>query len=124
MNRKNSNIRIAFFVLTAVLAVSAWIVQAEESGQNEQARPHFFQPGQGYEQEPEYKFSGVIRKLPASGMAGVWVIDDRLIVVSSMTNITEEKAKVAVGATIDVRGVLQRTDFVATKIEVTGSGKK
>jgi hypothetical protein len=124
MNRKNSNIRTAFFVLAAVLAVSAWIVQAEESGQNEPPRPPFFQPGQGYEQEPEYKFSGLIRKLPASGMAGVWVIDDRLIVVSSMTNITEEKAKVAVGATIDVRGVLQRTDFVATKIEVTGSGKK
>jgi hypothetical protein len=122
MNSQNRSISV-FFALTAILAVfTGRVAQAEERSQDKQQKP-FFTPGQGYEQEPEYKFSGVIRQIPTNGVAGVWIIDDRLIVVSPLTVIKEEKAKAAVGASVDVKGLLKGMDFMATEIEVTGSGK-
>lgn len=110
-----SQIRNAFLIIVAGLAFCAGIAQAEEPEQK-----HFYQPGQGYEQEPEYKFSGVIRKMPASGMAGIWTIDTRLVLVTPMTNIKQEQGKVIVGASVEVKGVLRGIDFVALEIEVKG----
>jgi hypothetical protein len=101
-------------------------VQAEEGSQKEQppAKPSFFQPGAGYKKEPEYKFTGVIRKLPEGGMAGTWVVDDRLIVVTPMTEINEDNSKIALGVEVEVNGLLRGMDFIALHIKVTSGGKK
>ncbi len=93
----------------------AGIVQAEE-----QERPHFHQPGAGYDKEPTYTFTGVIRKLPEKGKVGIWVIDDRFIVVTSMTVV---HGKAAVGASVKVKGVLQNTDFIALTIEAAADSE-
>ena len=105
------------FILLAVLSfLCAGIVQAEA----EQERPHFYQPGAGYNQEPTYSFTGVIRRLPEKGKVGIWVIDDRLIVVTSLTVV---HGKAAIGASVTVKGVLQNTDFLALTIEVAVDSK-
>ncbi len=113
MKPKNCYSQI-FVVLTALVACfSAGTVQAEE-----QPRPHFYQPGAAYEKEPVYTFTGIIRKLPEKGTVGIWVIDDRFIAVTSMTLI---QGKVAVGASVEVKGVLQGVDFLALSIAIKDS---
>jgi hypothetical protein len=125
MSSQNRSISSAFLVVAAVFALCAGAAQAEEGSRNEQPpeKPHFYQPGSGYEQEPEYKFSGVIKKMPEKGTAGKWVIDDRLIVVTPMTVINEKLGKATVGTSVAVKGVLQGIDFMALGVEVDGSGK-
>ncbi|CAK8711963.1 hypothetical protein GCAAIG_01270 [Candidatus Electronema halotolerans] len=109
----SSNLRSIFVLLAALSFLCAGAAQAEE-----RERPHFYQPGAGYEKEPTYTFTGVIRKLPEKGKVGIWVIDDRLIVVTSMSQI---HGTAAVGASVTVKGVLQDTDFLALTIEVAAS---
>lgn len=96
----------------------AWTAQAEE----QKPQQHYHQPGQGYEREPEYNFSGRIKKMPEGGLTGIWAVDDRLIVVTPMTALKEENGKAAVGAEIAVRGMLRGIEFVALEIEVKGDG--
>lgn len=124
MSSQNRSASSVLFALAAVFALCAGAAQAEESSRNEPPpeKPHFYQPGSGYEQEPEYKFIGVVKKMPEKGMAGTWVIDDRLIVVTPMTVINEKLGKAAVGTSVAVKGVLQGIDFMALRIEVDGSG--
>jgi hypothetical protein len=110
----SKNHRSIFVLLTVLSFLCVGTAQAEE----QQDRPHFYQPGAGYEKEPTYTFTGVIRKRPEKGKVGIWVIDDRLIVVTSMTVI---HGKAAVGASVNVKGVLQNTDFVALSLEVADS---
>lgn len=118
----NTPTRTIFLLLAAVLVFTAGNARAEEDSKN---RPHFYQPGSGYEQEPEYKFTGTISKLPEGGTSGTWVIDQRLILVTPMTTINEEKGKIAAGAAVEVRGLLRGIDFMAVAIAVTtGSSKK
>jgi hypothetical protein len=100
----------------AVILLGAGTALAEEPPQQQ----HYHQPGQGYEREPEYSFSGVIKKMPEKGLVGVWAVDDRLIVVTPMTALKEEQGKAAVGAEIAVRGMLRGIEFVALDIEVKG----
>jgi hypothetical protein len=88
--------------------------QAEEAKEP----PNFYQPGAGYEKEPTYTFTGVIRKMPEQGKVGFWVIDDRLVAVSSMTVID---GPAAVGSSVTIKGLLQHTDFLALTITVTES---
>lgn len=112
--------RNRLFLFAAVFVIFTGTAQAEESGQKNQLKQHHYQPGQGYEQEPEYKFSGKITKIPENSLSGIWVINnDRQIVVSPTTNIKQEKGKAIVGASVAVKGVLQGSNFVATEIEVT-----
>jgi hypothetical protein len=111
----SKNHRSISVLLAALSFLCAGTPQAEE-----QERPHFYQPGAGYEKEPTYTFTGVIRKLPEQGKVGIWVIDDRLIVVTSMTQI---HGKPLAGASVKVTGVLQNTDFLALTIEAAADSK-
>lgn len=97
-----------------VLCANKGTARAEE----EKEPPHFYQPGAGYEKEPTYTFTGAIRTMPEQGKVGHWVIDDRLIVVSSMTVID---GPAAVGSRVTVKGLLQHTDFLALTITVAES---
>ncbi len=115
-----SSQRSKIAVLAAVLALRAGAALAEEgnSSQAPQFRQPYYQPGQGYEQEPEYKFSGLIRQRPADKTAGSWIVDDRQIVVTPLTVLKEEQGKAAAGAAVTVKGVLKGISFIATEIEV------
>lgn len=114
--------RTIFILLAAVLAFAAGNALAEEDSKDAAPqRPHFYQPGSGYEQEPEYKFNGVIRKLPESGASGTWIVDQRLVLVTPLTAIKDDKGKIAVGAAVEVKGLLKGIDFMATAIEVKSS---
>ncbi len=99
-------------VLFVFLAAFSGTTQAEEQ------KPHFYQPGQGYEREPEYKFSGLIRQLPTDSTVGIWIVDDRQIVVTPLTVLKEEQGKAATGATVEVKGVLKGISFIATEITI------
>jgi hypothetical protein len=100
-------------LVTCLVCCHAWPVLAEE-----QSRPHFYQPGSAYEKEPVYTFTAVVRKLPEKGTVGIWVVDDRYIAVTSMTKI---QGNVVVGANVEVKGVLQGTDFLALAVTVKDS---
>ncbi|MGX9728706.1 MAG: DUF5666 domain-containing protein [Candidatus Electronema sp. VV] len=117
MNSRKCSISAALLFAAALCCAGA--AQAEE-------QPHgkpFYQPGQGYEQEPEYKFSGLIRQLPADGTVGSWIVDDRQIVVTPLTVLKEEQGKAAAGTTVEVKGVLKGISFIATEIEVKAAAK-
>lgn len=115
MNSRKRSVSIA--ALFAVMLFCAGTAQAEEQTPQPQQQ-HFYQPGQGYEQEPEYKFSGLIRQLPADGAVGIWIVDDRQIVVTPLTALKEEQGKATVGAAVEVKGILQGINFMATEIEI------
>lgn len=110
-------------VSTAALFAAVLFCTGTAQADEQKPQQHYHQPGQGYEREPEYNFSGLIKRMPEKGLVGVWAVDDRLIVVTPMTALKEEKGKVAVGAEIAVRGMLRGIEFVALEIEVKGSGK-
>ncbi len=104
--------------VSAALLFAAALSCARTARAEEPERRPFYQPGQGYEQEPEYKFSGLIRQLPAEGTVGSWIVDDRQIFVTPLTVLKEEQGKAAVGAAVEVKGVLKGISFMATAIEV------
>lgn len=115
-----------FFLIAAVLIVFAKAGHAEDRSDEERAeqyrREKHYQPGDGYEREPEYTFEGVIKQLPADKTLGIWTIDDRQIMVFPGTQIKEGNGKAAVGAKVKVKGILKDLNFMASEIEVKGGG--
>lgn len=78
--------------------------------------PAFADSGSG---SGEFKFSGVIESLPASGLMGDWTVAGRTVHVTSSTRIEQEDGPIAVGATVKVEGRLRSDDSVdAREIEV------
>lgn len=72
-------------------------------------------------------FVGTIKELPANNTKiGDWKINERTIHVTAQTKLDESKAKIAVGAVVEVKGTLRTDGTVdATSIEVkatTGGG--
>lgn len=68
------------------------------------------------------KFYGTVEQLPASGLVGTWIVSGRTVLVSASTRIDQEDGPVAVGAYVEVEGLLQPDGSVnATKIEVKSS---
>lgn len=65
-------------------------------------------------------FTGKIEELPSTtGRVGDWKISGRKVSVSAATKISQERGQVAVGATVEVDGLLQITGSInATEIEV------
>ncbi|MBS1251491.1 MAG: hypothetical protein MAG451_00524 [Anaerolineales bacterium] len=65
------------------------------------------------------KFYGLIEDLPATGLAGDWVVGGRLVHVGSNTRIEQEHGVVQIGAFVEVKGTQQSDGSVnASKIEV------
>jgi Domain of unknown function (DUF5666)/Repeat of unknown function (DUF5648) len=83
---------------------------------------------------PALEFWGTVADLPAgaSGLIGVWKIDDKLVNVTAATSIDSEDAALVVGATVEVKGWLQSDGMIeASEIEtratvgsVAGQGAK
>ncbi|MBL8166522.1 MAG: hypothetical protein JNJ50_00115 [Acidobacteria bacterium] len=65
-------------------------------------------------------FRGVIETLPsATGFIGDWKVSGRTVRVSQDTKIDEDDGKVAVGATVEIKGTLQADSSVkASSVEV------
>jgi hypothetical protein len=68
------------------------------------------------------EIQGTIESVPGSGLIGDWRVSGRTVHVSSATRIDQEHGAAAVGATVEVKGML-RTDgsLEATSIEVKTS---
>lgn len=64
-------------------------------------------------------FPGVVEALPDSGLIGVWTVSNRKVQVTADTEINQEHGAVAVGAYVQVKGVLGADGVVkARSIEV------
>lgn len=69
------------------------------------------------------EFYGTVEQLPVGGLVGTWIVSGRTVVVDASTVIDQEHGPVAVGAYVDVQGLLQADGSVkAIKIEVKRGG--
>ncbi len=65
------------------------------------------------------KFYGVIEDLPPAGWVGDWMINGRVVHVTSATRIKQEHGQVRIGAYVEVKGLRQEDGSVdAYKVEV------
>lgn len=72
-------------------------------------------------QEIPVAFPGVIDKLPESGLIGEWVVSGRKVQVTADTEIDQEHGAAAVGAYVQVKGILGTDGVVKARgIEVKG----
>lgn len=69
------------------------------------------------------KFYGTVERLPEKGWEGIWIVNDREILVTGHTKIEEEYGRVAVGAYVKVEGNYSGKSFTAYEIEVKGDKK-
>jgi uncharacterized protein (TIGR03437 family) len=70
-------------------------------------------PGQG----DELKFIGVIQDFPA-GLVGDWRVGNQTVRVTADTRIDKDRAPVSKGACAEVRGSMQGSILLATRIEI------
>jgi hypothetical protein len=95
--------------VTAVVAVLAALVPAAAASAD---------GGNDYESH----LTGVVESLPASGLVGDWVVSGTTVHVTDATEIDQEDASVAVGATVEVEGVTETDGSItATKVEAKES---
>lgn len=64
------------------------------------------------------KYYGVIESMPENSIEGIWIVNDREILVTKDTKIEEEYGKAAVGAYVEVEGDYLNKKFTAYKIEI------
>ncbi len=69
------------------------------------------------------KFYGAVQRLPDKGWQGVWIINDREILVTGHTKIEEKYGKVTTDALVKVEGNYSGKNFIAYEIEVKGVKK-
>lgn len=71
--------------------------------------------------ETPVAFPGVVDRLPESGLVGEWLVSGRRVQVTEATQIDQEHGAAAVGAYVQVKGVLGTDGVVrARQIEVKG----
>ena len=63
------------------------------------------------------EFYGTVKKMPASGQLGEWVIGGKTVNVVKDTELEQEYAPLVVGAYVKVEGVEFEGKFVASEIE-------
>lgn len=69
--------------------------------------------------ERQIDFEVFVQTLPPSGLIGNWIVEGRTVHVSAATHIKQEQGVIAVGAFVEVRGLLQSDGSVnATEIDV------
>lgn len=68
---------------------------------------------------PTVKFIGVIERLPATGLIGVWQVGEHRVSVTDSTEIEGEPARYRIGASVKIRGQQDAEGLVtATKVEL------
>lgn len=70
---------------------------------------------------PMVDFTGVIEKMPASGLKGEWTVDGKAVVVMPNTRLNQEKGLAVVGATVNVIGWDAFDKVIASQITVVSS---
>ncbi len=69
-----------------------------------------------------YDFQGVIQSLPLGSLVGDWLVAGRTVHVGSSTRVKEDKGPAAVGALVEVKGVLNQDGSVtASDVETKSS---
>lgn len=68
--------------------------------------------------EDEAELEGVIQRLPPDQLFGVWIVSDRVVIVTDGVIIEEDDGPIRVGAKVEIEGFLQ-TDgsILARRIE-------
>ncbi len=70
----------------------------------------------------EAQLTGVVESLPASGLVGDWVVSSTTVHVTDATEIDQEDASVAVGATVEVEGTTEADGSItASQVDVQES---
>jgi len=73
--------------------------------------------------EGSAEITGIIERLPASGLVGDWTISGRTVHVSSSTRIEQEHGAAQVGASVEAKGASQGDGSLsASEIEVKSGG--
>ena len=113
-----------FLFLTAFGLVSLFVSSAQASrdeyyeyGERGE-RYEYNRPYSGGERYEAYKFYGTIEAMPPAGIAGIWRISGRDVVVNQNTFIKQEYGRVGVGARVEVKG--SGNPLMAYEIEVKG----
>jgi len=70
----------------------------------------------------ESKLYGTVKKLPA-GRIGSWIVNNREILITDKTKISEEYGKAVAGAYVEVEGTNTGKFFTASKITVKRSSQ-
>jgi hypothetical protein len=65
----------------------------------------------------QQKFYRVVQTMPEQGYVGQWNIDGKTVNVTKDTKIKEKHGKLAVGAYVEVEGVIFEGKFIASEIE-------
>jgi len=68
------------------------------------------------------KFYGVIEHLPESGREGLWIVNNREVLVTQDTKIKEEFGKAEVGAYVEIEGDYVEKTFTAYKVKIKKEG--
>jgi hypothetical protein len=80
-------------------------------------------PGMPGDGEDEGDFTGPIQSLPPSGLLGTWVVAGKSVQVVSTTRLEQEDGGFAVGALVEVEGLVDASGaIVASKIELKSGG--
>ena len=63
------------------------------------------------------EFYGVIQAMPEKGYVGQWNIDGKAVHVTEDTKIEEKHGKLAVGAYVELEGMIFEGKFIVSEIE-------
>jgi hypothetical protein len=115
----------AFLSLTAALGVLALFAAAAQASPGE-----YYERGRGYYGSGYYgggggyygasKFYGTVEAMPPAGVAGIWRISGRDVVVNQNTFIKQEYGPIGVGAYVEVKG--GGNPLMAYELEVKRGG--
>ncbi len=70
---------------------------------------------------PMVDFTGVIEKMPATGLKGEWTVDGKTVMVMPNARLNQEKGLAVVGATVNVIGWDAFDKIIASQITVVSS---
>jgi len=118
---KKAVILLSVFGMLSLTVASAQASRDEyyEYGERyEHNRPYY-----GGERYGAYKFYGTVEAMPPAGVAGIWRISGREVVVNQNTFIKQEYGRIGVGAYVEVKGS-GGNPLVAYELEVKGGAMR
>lgn len=80
----------------------------------------FLQPLTSAYTTQEVKINGVVRETPGVGWpVGIWIVEDKRVMVTEQTEFKGDKSKAGFGAKIKAKGHIIDGVFTAVEIEIT-----
>jgi len=79
--------------------------------------------GSSHSSLSQAKFYGTVEARPQEGVAGIWLVNGRELLVSRDTRINEKYGTAAVGAYVEVEGNFSGKNFIVYEIEVKDSSR-